>query len=73
MSDFGFYDENPGALQKVNIVTRDNLGALAVAILSAKNDLSSIDESNYNKLVEDLHDIIRGLHRSYSSLNLSDV
>ena len=68
MSDFDFYDKNSHALQKVNVVTRDSLGTLAVAILSSKIDLAKA--SDYDELVRQLYDIIDELHQSYDRLKL---
>ena len=66
-----FYNENSQALEKVNIVTRDSLGSLAVEILASKTDLSTIsDVSDYQKLVRNLYDIIEHLHYAYEHLNL---
>ena len=68
MSSYSFYDENSQALQKVNIVTRDSLGTLAVSILASKVDLSSV--TDYDDLVRQLYDIIDDLHKSYHRLCL---
>ena len=68
MSSYSFYDENSQALQKVNIVTRDSLGTLAVSVLASKVDLSSV--TDYDDLVRQLYDIIDDLHKSYHRLCL---
>ena len=68
MSNFDFYDENSQALQKVNVVTRDILGTLAVSILASKVDLAKV--SDYDDLVRQLYDIIDELHESYDRLKL---
>ena len=68
MSNFDFYDENSQALQKVNVVTRDSLGTLAVSILASKVDLAKV--SDYDDLVRRLYDIIDELHESYDRLKL---
>ena len=68
MSNFDFYDENSQALQKVNVVTRDSLGTLAVSTLASKVDLAKV--SDYDDLVRQLYDIIDELHESYDRLKL---
>lgn len=70
MSNNTFYNENDQALKMPNIVTRDSLGTLAVKILSAKNDLSTITDADYNDLVRQLYDIICNLDESYQYLRL---
>ncbi len=64
-----FYDQNDQALRPVNIETRDNLGALAVQIVVANNDLTNYDP---NDLVEKLYETIGELHHAYHKLNLPD-
>ena len=68
MSNCDFYDENSQALQKVNVVTLDSLGTLAVSILASKVDLAKV--SDYDDLVRQLYDIIDELHESYDRLKL---
>lgn len=68
MPNFAFYDENSHTLQKVNVVTRDSLGTLAVQILASKVDLSKVVD--YDELVRQLYDIINDLHESYDHLYL---
>lgn len=68
MPNYSFYDENSQALQKVNVVTRDSLGTLAVSILASKVDLSRV--TDYDELVRQLYDIIDELHKSYHRLCL---
>lgn len=57
---------NHTSLDEPVFVLRDSLGALAVQILSAKNDLSQMP---YDDMLHKLLDIIGELQESYARMN----
>jgi hypothetical protein len=66
-----FYEQNSNALRMPNIVLRDCLGDLAIAILREKRDLSTVKPHEYRGLLSDLHDIISELHKEFHSADFS--
>lgn len=59
-----FFEQNDHALRSSKIVLRDSLGALAVQILVAREDVAHMD---YSKMLHKLYDIIDDLHSAYDS------
>lgn len=66
MGNSNFDPSNIGSLPDPGYETRDHLSELAIAILSAKYDLSA--EDDYMQLIRDLDQIIRDLHTAYDSM-----
>lgn len=68
MSDLttDFFENAEQALRKPNIVLRDSLGALAIQILCAQEDISNLDQ---DVLLRKLYKIIDDLHGTYQRLN----
>ena len=56
------HENNEHALVPPIVEVRDNLGVLAVHVLSAKEDLSKMD---YETMIHKLYDITRELHTAY--------
>ena len=57
---------NHTSLDMPIFVLRDNLGNLAIQILSSKNDLSKM---SYDDILRELLDIITELHQAYDRMN----
>ena len=55
-------EDNEHALVPPIVDVRDNLGALAVCVLSAKEDLAEMD---YCTMIRKLYDITCELHKAY--------
>lgn len=67
MPSYEFMTNNSQALLEPNVVLRDSLGTLAVAILSKRMDVSTAKSED---LLLELHEIIKDLQNSYQLLNL---
>ncbi|WP_300923970.1 hypothetical protein [Turicimonas muris] len=57
-------EDNEHALVPPIVEVRDHLGTLAVQVLAAKEDLSTMD---YCEMLHKLYDITRNLHQTYDS------
>ncbi len=57
---------NDHALVLPKVELRDNLGSLAVQILAAREDLSTLP---YDKMLQELFVIIQELHKEYQRFN----
>lgn len=67
MPSTSFDPYNSSSLDMPEFVLRDNLGNLAIQILSSKNDLSKM---SYRDMLEELLSIINELQYTYEHLNL---
>ena len=66
MPSENFDPYNHTSLDEPEFVLRDSLGALAIQILSQRNDLSKM---NYDDMLHELLDIINELHSAYDRMN----
>lgn len=66
MASENFDSSNHTSLDEPIFVLRDNLGVLAVQVLSAKKDLSQI---SYDDMLRELLEIIEDLHKAYDRMN----
>ena len=66
MASENFDSSNHTSLDEPIFVLRDNLGVLAVQVLSAKKDLSQM---SYDYMLRELLEIIEDLHKAYDRMN----
>ncbi|RKI22040.1 hypothetical protein D7V82_20755 [bacterium 1xD8-6] len=66
MASENFDSSNHTSLDEPIFVLRDNLGVLAVQVLSAKKDLSQM---SYDDMLRELLEIIEDLHKAYDRMN----
>ncbi len=66
MTTSDFFENHEEALRKPNIVLRDSLGNLAIAILSKKENIAYMD---YDILLRKLHTVICELQDAYHHCN----
>ncbi|WP_295238266.1 hypothetical protein [Veillonella sp.] len=62
MNTADFFEQNPHALREVNVVLRDSLGSLAIAILQERFDIKTMA---YGDMLDELDSIITELHKTY--------